>query len=141
MKDTKVDTKRLKDGMDYAARGIIARIQPIGHYEHGPFQRAPFYRFLTMDAGKGHDKFAVEFYKKARIDKDGTLDMSELKEGMIVVSPGFIYKKIPWTDALLVEHFKALKVYRPQTIIKSDVDRDAPVTDLGAINAPPGTKQ
>lgn len=147
----RVETDIFQSSQGYEARGIVARINKIGHYDDtlvgAPSligARKPIYQFLTFDAGKGKPSFAAEYVREAKIivNKQGTfLDPRDLKEGEIVVSPGFVYKKIPWTTKIMNCHLDALKKYRPKSIIKADVDQSAGPIDLGTIDPLGLTKQ
>lgn len=128
---------------DYEARGVVARVMPIGHYEEGVLLRKPIYRYLTLDCGPGRDSYAVEFVRQATVTvtaKGSFLDPREIKKGEIVVSPGFIYRKIPWSSPLMTAHLKALKNYKRKDIVKADVDKTAPAIDLGKIDPHNTTK-
>lgn len=129
---------------DYEARGVVAQAVQIGHYQEGPLLRRPIYKYLTLDCGPGRPGIAIEFVREAEYvkTKEGSfLKADGLKEGEIVVSPGFVYKKIPWSTPLMNAHLKALKSYRRKDIIHSYVDKsDAPI-DLGTVKPPTNTKQ
>jgi len=145
MVDTRVDKDFMKGDQDYEARGIIAKIGPIGHVHYGPMQ-VPVYRFLTLDCGDQKPSICVEFVRKAdTIKEEGSnepyLDMSKLKNGEFVVSPGFVYRKIPWTTPLINAHLHALKTYRRKVIVKSDVDKSSGPIDLGTLDPNNITKQ
>jgi hypothetical protein len=127
--NTVISSSNLRTDQDYDARGVIARIGRIGSYQIDSTISVPVFKYLTMDAGI--ERYPVQFVKPAQID------MAKLQEGDIVVHPGLIYKRIPWTGDLMAHHMKALKNYRPKVIIKSEIDRDAKPIDLGAVNSVP----
>jgi hypothetical protein len=140
---TEIKTDAMMTSQDYEARGIVSKIGVIGHVLHGPMQ-VPVYRFLTLDCGDQKPSMAVEFVRKADIMHDGTgpyLDITKMKEGEIVVTPGFVYRKIPWTTPLINAHLHALKTYKRKVIVKSEVDRSAPPVDLGVYDPHNITKQ
>lgn len=130
--------ERLGDSQAYEARGIVGRIQPIGELQTG-FIMTPIFRYLTLDCGKGKRGICVEFVSPAPrvVSEEGVeyLDMSQIDEGMIVVNPGLLYKKIPWTGVLHAEHLKALQTYRPKDIVIADApSEDEEAIDLGSLN-------
>lgn len=126
-----VDTKNLASDRDYEARGIIARINPIGNIQSGPMIALPVYQFLTLDAGPGREKILVEFVGPAPYDEETQeLDLNSVKEGDIVVSPGLLYRRRAWTNAIMTEHLAQLRNYRPSVIVKSDVDKSAPAQEI-----------
>lgn len=127
----KVDTKKLETSRDYEARGIIAKINKIGNIQTGPLIALPVYQFLTLDCGAGREKILVEFVGPAPYDeKTQELDLNKVKEGDIIVNPGLLYRKRSWTQALMTEHLAALKNYKPQVIVKADVDRSKPAEEI-----------
>lgn len=139
----KIDTDIFDNDQGYEARGIVAKIMPIGYYEQGPLMKVRIYRYLTFDCGKGKPSFAAKFVEQAQVmTKNGEsfLDANKLKPGQIVVSPGFIYEKIPMSSPLMTEHLKALKTYKRKDIIKSEKS-DAPAIDIGVIDPKNLTKQ
>ena len=96
----------------------------------------PVYRFITMDCGKGreHEDFAVKYVGKAPFAVDELtgekyLDMSRIKEGQVVVHPGFIYERVEWTTSLRLAHASALQKYKRKDIILAD-KADAPSIEL-----------
>lgn len=126
-----VDTKNMASDRDYEARGIIARINPIGAYETGPMLKVPVYQFLTLDAGPGREKILVEFVGPAPYDEiTQELDLNKVQEGDIVVTPGFLYRRRAWSDNLMTEHLVQLRKYRPGVIVKSDVDTSKPAEEI-----------
>lgn len=140
---TEIKTDGMKGDQSYEARGIIAKIGIIGHVLHGPMQ-VPVYRFLSLDCGDQRPSIAVEFVRKADMMQDAAgpyLDITKMKEGEIVVSPGFVYRKIPWTTPLINAHLHALKTYRRKVIVKSEVDKSTGPIDLGTLDPNNITKQ
>lgn len=143
----RVDTDIFETDQGYHALGIVARINKIGHYQDPSpliLTKTYIYKYLTFDAGPGRNSFAAEFVRQAGItviDGQSYLDASGLKEGEIVVSPGFVYKKIPWSTKIMDCHLDALKKYRPKDIIKSYVDPTDKAIDLGTIDPHNLTKQ
>ena len=138
----RIETDFFDNDQGYEARGIVARVMPIGHYQDGPLMRQKIYRYLTLDCGDGRQSIAVRFVAQARVTKKGGesfLDTSELKPGQIVVSPGFVYEKITMSSPLMVEHLKALKTYKRKDIMTAEVDKSAGPIDLGEIKVPPNT--
>ncbi len=125
--DANVTADYLGTDQGYEARGIVARVQPIGHYQDSVLLRLPVYKFLTLDRGAGQKGMAVQFVGAASfIEENGErfLDTRRLKPGHIIVHPGFIYKKITMTGMLMAEHLKALKTYRRKDIIQADRQTD-----------------
>lgn len=130
------DAGLIEQDKGYQARGIVARIAPMGHYVEGLVKKQIF-RYLTLDVGSG-PSIAVMYDRPAPFldTPDGrVLDTRDLKEGEIVVAPGFVYKKIKMSSPLMTEHLKALRSYRPKDIITEDTVRDEAI-DLGEINKP-----
>ena len=110
MSNNIVEADVLDPNKSYEARGIISAMDPVGYYQEG-LLRSPIYRYLTLDCGKGKPSIAVEFVREARWIARGAeryLDLKDVKEGEILVSPGFVYKKIPWTSQITAAHLKAL---------------------------------
>lgn len=131
------------NGQDYHARGIVARIMPIGHYQVSILVKEKIYRYLTLDCGNNQPSFAVRFVAQAEVVQENGqtfLNGAKLLPGQIVVSPGFIYEKIAWSTPLWNEHLKALKTYKRKDIIISEKIA-APAIDLGAIDPLGLTKQ
>lgn len=127
----------------YEARGIIAKIMPIGWYKESPLVRKRVYQYLTLDCGDGRNSICVKYVGEAPfVEQNGEkfLDASALKEGEIVVSPGFIYKKVAMSGVIMTEHLKALKTYRRKTILDATKE-DGPAIDLGEIDFAGVTKQ
>lgn len=119
-----IDDNKIAGDKAYEARGIIAKINPIGNYEIGPNLKTTVFQFLSLDCGPGRERMLVEFVGPAPYDeKTQELDLNKVKEGDIVVNPGFLYRKRPWTQAIMSEHLKQLKKYKPKVIIKPEVDR------------------
>lgn len=132
----KVSDKNMDNNQAYQARGVVAKIGQMGHYQAGPMLRIPVYRFLTLDCGKGNPSLAVEFSGPAPVSEDAEgayLDVSNLREGDIVVHPGLLYRKCVMTDGLMAAHMKALQTYQPKDIITADAP-DEPAIDLGFQN-------
>ena len=130
-----VNTDVFSNDQGYDALGVVARINKIGEYADGPLMRKPIYQFLTFHAGGGKPSFVAKYQRQAAIAiKDGQsfLDASELKVGEIVVSPGFIYKKIPWSSKLMNCHLDAMKTYKPKEIIIASAPTE-PAIDLGTV--------
>lgn len=131
--------KGLGNNQGYQARGIVARINKIGNVQVGLIH-TPVFQYLTLDRGKGQRGIVVKFVSPApRVINELTgeefLDLESLKEGDIVVSPGLVYEKIEWTDALYTEHLKALRTYRPKDILISEApSKGEDAIDLGKID-------
>lgn len=126
-----VNEKKIEYNRAYEARGVIARINKIGDMSVGPMVALPVYQFLSLDCGPGRDKILVEFVGPAPYDEiTQELDLNKVKEGDIVVNPGLLYRKRAWTQKLMTEHLFQLRKYKPQVIIKSEVDREAPKGEI-----------
>lgn len=133
----KVEEDYFDRAQGYEARGIVARIQPIGHYQASVLLRLPIYQYLTLDCGEGRKAMAVQFVGTApynEVNGERFLDATKLKPGHIVVDPGFVYKKITMTGQIMAEHLKALKRYRRKDIIKAERDASGGSIDLGMID-------
>ena len=127
----KINDKKIQYDRAYEARGVIARINKIGNMAVGPMVALPVYQFLTLDCGPGRDKILVEFIGPAPYDDiTQELDLNKVKEGDIIVNPGLLYRKRAWTQKLMAEHLIQLRKYKPQVIIKADVDRDQPQGEI-----------
>ncbi len=131
--------KKIKEDQGYEARGVVARINKIGDVQIGLIH-TPVYKYITLDRGAGQRGIVVQFVSPAprvidELSGDEFLDMASLKEGDIVVSPGLVYEKIEWTDALYAEHLAALRTYRPKDILISDApSKGEEAVDLGKID-------
>ena len=125
-----ISTKTLQSDKDYEARGIIAKIQPIGNIQLGILTAQPIYRYLTLDRGKGIPAILVKYKGKAPMTPEKELDYNKLRLGDIVVNPGLLYQKAEWTGALMVEHLAALKYYRPSVIVTQERDTENPAMDI-----------
>ncbi len=98
--------------------------------------RLPVYKYLTLDRGAGQQGIAVQFVGAASfVEENGErfLDTRRMKPGHIIVHPGFIYRKITMTGALMAEHLKALKTYRRKTIMAVDREESGGF-DLGVMD-------
>lgn len=127
----KINDKKIKYDRAYEARGVIARINKIGSMAVGPITSLPVYQFLSLDCGPGRDKILVEFVGPAPYDEiTQELDLNKVKDGDIIVNPGLLYRKRSWTQKLMSEHLIQLRKYKPQVIIKADVDRDQPQGEI-----------
>lgn len=126
-----VNDKNIESSRGYEARGIIAKINQIGYYAVGPMLKVPVYQFVTLDCGPGREKIIVEFSGPAPYDKKTQeLDLNKVKEGDIVINPGFLYKKRQWTQELMSEHLRQLKNYKPKILVKAEVDRSIPMGNI-----------
>lgn len=125
-----ITTDKLASDKDYEARGIIAKIQPIGNIQLGMLVAQPIYKYLTLDRGKGIPALLVKFKGKAPMTPEKELDYSKLRLGDIVVNPGLLYQKAEWTGALMTQHLAALKYYRPSVIVTQERDTITPATDI-----------
>ena len=132
MQHVTVNDKTINADKGYAARGVVGRFDQIGHVGAGLI-RTPIYRYLSFDAGEGQS-FAAVYVGQAPV-KDGELDINALPVGAIVVNPGLVYRRVPWTSSLMSGHLRAMRGYRPKTIVTRDAEMDAPI-DLGALNTP-----
>lgn len=131
MTEKKINDKKIASNKAYEARGIVAKINPIGNYELVPNLKITVFQFLSLDCGPGCDKILVEFIGPAPYDEiTQELDLNNVKEGDIIVNPGLLYRKRAWTQALMTEHLQQLKKYKPKVIIKSDVDRSQPQGEI-----------
>ncbi len=63
--------------------GVIKKGPVIGHYEN-----QPIHDFLVYD-----DNLVVRFSHVAPVERDGTILLSRLSDGEVVVSPGLVYRK------------------------------------------------
>lgn len=131
--------KSIGQNQGYSARGVVARINKIGNVQVGLIH-TPVFKYLTLDRGAGQRGIVVQFVSPAprvidELTGEEFLDMQALKEGDIVVSPGLVYEKIEWTDALYAEHLAALRMYRPKDILISEApSKDEAAVDLGKID-------
>lgn len=125
-----ISTKNLQSDKDYEARGIIAKIQPIGNVAHGILTAQPIYKYLTLDRGKGIPAILVKYKGKAPTTPEKELDYSKLRLGDIVVAPGLLYQKAEWTGAIMAAHLAALKLYRPSVIVTQEKDTTTPATEI-----------
>jgi len=123
----------LRSDQDYEARGIIAKMGTVGNINAGTLI-IPIPEYISLDAGEGRPAFLVKFSRMAPIERDEAdqpfLDMTKLKEGDIVITPGLLYRRVPWTGPTMSAHLVALKKYRRKTIVTSEVDRSQPATEM-----------
>lgn len=121
-----ITTEKLASDKDYEARGIIAKIDPIGNVTLGGLVAQPIYRYLTLDQGRGKKSILVEYHGKAPMTPTKELDYNKLRLGDIVVAPGLLYRKREWTAPLMSAHLAALKLYRPSVIVTAEKDTTSP---------------
>lgn len=126
----------LKQDQQYNVCCVVGRFNKIGKYSSGVVTM-PIHRYLTLDNGK--EKFAVEFVDRAptyRIEGDDHeyIDFEKLEKGQLLIDPGLIYKRIPWTSKLMNMHLIAMKSYTPKDIIIYDKPEENDVIDMGFKN-------
>lgn len=131
---TKISTNHIASNQAYQARGVVARVQVIGHYADGGIKK-PFYKFLTLDTGIAGQPKAVEFAGFAPVisEKDGSyLDVESIPEGYVVVNPNLMYKPCLMFEWLLSQHLLAMKSYKPKIVYKPEQKREA--VQLGVLD-------
>jgi hypothetical protein len=124
----------LKEDQDYEARGVVMRAEVIGHFTTGII-RTPIYRYISLDCGPNVPSIIVEYVGQAPRNALMEIDVRSLRQGDILINPGFIYRKIEWTGPLMNAHLNALKFYKPKSIIKAEAVHDEPAVDLGIIKS------
>ena len=125
-----VSTDKMRREQSYEARGVVCKFGIKGFVGSGDFKQ-PIYEFMSLDKGRGVYQ-PVKFAGIAP-SKDGYLDVERLREGQIVVNPGYLYEPCGWNDGLLAKHLKSLKTYQPKSILERD-DVMGPSVDLGVID-------
>lgn len=129
-------TKQLPDGTLYNERQVVARMESIGVFRmlsRGRERKFHIWGYMTFWCGEGVPAIAAKFDRVAAQDEKGNLVTYGLNPGEIVVMPGFVYKIIPMTGAIMLEHLKVMKTWKPRVKIEYVKD-DAPAVDLGTIN-------
>ncbi len=89
---------------------------------------------MTFWCGHDSPSIAAEFVGEAPKDKKGFLRIEDLKEGEILVTPGFVYRKIPMSGMIMAEHIRKMKNFKPRDITMAYKDRSAGAVDLGLID-------
>ena len=79
--------------------------------------------------------FAARFDRLAEKNHQDVLLVERVKEGEIVVAPGFVYRKVPMTGMVMAAHLKAMRTFKHKTIISHERD-PAPAVDVGVVNLP-----
>jgi hypothetical protein len=114
---------------DYQRRQIVARMGRMGEFRIGR-KRFILWKYMTFWTGGG-PAIAAEFVRRAETDKEGFLRLDELREGELVVAPGFIYRKIAMTGNIMAEHLKKMKTFKPRPMVEYYKDTAAGAVDLG----------
>lgn len=129
-------TKQLPDGTLYNERQVVARMESIGFFRmlaRGRERKFHIWGYMTFWTGDNSPAIAAKFDRVAPQDEKGNLVTVGLKAGEIVVMPGFVYKIIPMTGAIMTEHLRVMRTWKPRVKIEYVKD-DAPAVDLGTIN-------
>ncbi len=64
----------------------------------GQYEKRPIHDFLVYD-----DNQVVRFSHVARVERDGTIQLSRLSDGEVVVSPGLVYRRDNRTEPSCLE--------------------------------------
>ncbi len=119
-------------GIGYQKREIVAKLDAIGTFtENG--KRYKLWGHMTFYCGPDTVAIAAKYDRVAPKDENGELVMIALKEGEIVVKPGFVYRIIPMTGAIMTEHLRAMRTWKPKVVYSYEKSDEAAV-DLGVIN-------
>lgn len=129
-KDAMIDAKTVPA---YERRHIVARVGMRGHCVVMGVKRV-IHDYLTFKPDRG-PAYCARFVKPAPVDKNGFMRLEALKEGDIVVEPGFVYRKESFMpSSVMVAHLKAMKTWRkPHDVIVPWVDKDEAPVDLGTV--------
>lgn len=122
-----------KSAQTYQRRQIVARMGRVGEFRMDG-KRYIIWKHMTLWASHDQPSIAVEFVRKADIDKDGFLRLEAIQEGEILITPGFIYKKIPMSGMIMNEHLRKMRRFKPRDITVAEVDRSDGAVDLGTID-------
>lgn len=122
-----------KNSQEYDRRQIVACMDQVGQFAVGK-QRYKLWRYMTFYCGKDQPSIAAELVGRAPVDNEGFLRIEEMKEGQLLVMPGFIYRKIPMTGALMAEHMKKMKYFKPRVMVEHVKDTSVGAEDLGIID-------
>ena len=124
-------SKIAKNGKPYETRQVVAKLGKVGSFTTGG--KSYFIpEYITFWTGEG-PSLAAKFDRIADKDPQGVLRMENVKEGEIVVAPGFVYRKTPMTGMVQAAHLRAMMTFRPKTIVSHELDT-APPVDMGTIN-------
>lgn len=137
----KITDKNMAQNQAYTARGVVAKYSPMGHYQDiaapGRGIKVPIFRFMTLYQGQDREAIPVEYKRPAPVlpsaDGGTELNIEALEEGDFVVSPGLVYRRCLWFDNLMAAHMKALRNFKPKTIIESH-KAEEPAIDLGVFD-------
>lgn len=124
--------KIARNHQPYQSRQLIAKIGRVGEFVvDGKKYFIPEYCTFYNGA---QPAFAAKFDRVAEKDFQGVLKVENVKEGEIILNPGFVYKKCHMTGNIMSEHLRAMRFWKPKTIIEHVKD-EAPVVDVGVIKA------
>ena len=125
---------------EYERRQIVARMGKAGEFRIGR-KRYIIWQYMTFWTGPATPAICAEFVGPAPKDEDGFLQIGKLKPGEILVTPGFVYRKIPMSGLIMAEHLRKMKTFRPRDVIEHYKDTAAGAVDLGTIDMRGQTKQ
>ncbi len=114
----------------YESRQVVSKLGCAGYFDMGGL-RHNIPEYVTIWNGL-QPAIAAKFDRVAP-KENGVLNTEELKEGDIVLNPGFVYKKTFMTGMIMVAHLKAMKTFKPKTIITHEKDT-GPAVDMGVVN-------
>lgn len=124
----------------YQRRYLVSRMGDAGTFQEN-LRVFRIYRYMTFHV-IGGPAIAAEFVGRAPIDEHGFLRLEMLDEGMIVVKPGLLYRKVPMTGEIMNQHLRAMATWKkPDPQIFYEIDKNAPPIDVGKVDFTGVTKQ
>lgn len=123
--------RTLPDGTPYIPRQKVAHMERIGFFQAGG-KKFTLWGYMTFYCGPDTPAIAAKYDRVAPKDDNGDLVTMAIKEGEIVVMPGFVYKIIPMTGAIMTEHLRRMRTWKPKVILSYEKSDEAAV-DLGVI--------
>lgn len=125
-------TKIANTHTPYERRQIIAKCGNAGNFTiKGKLFKIPEY--MTFYTGKDSPAVCGRFLRPADTDERGFLRLEGVREGEIVVDPGFVYQKVQMPGLVILEHLKAMRKFKPSEVVEYVKDEEAPSVNMGSI--------
>lgn len=124
---------RLEDGREYAGRQVVAKFDPVGHFTEGG-RRYKIWRYLTFYTGPDSAPICGKYDRVAPRDEHGELVYMAIRAGEIVVKPGFVYRVVPMSGAMITEHLRQSRNWKPKTTYSYEKDVDSGPVDAGIVD-------
>ncbi len=122
-----------KTDKTYEQRQIVACMEQCGIFRVDG-KKYKLWKYMTFWCGHDQPSIAAELVGRAPLDSEGFLRLDDMKEGEMIVMPGFIYRKIPMSGLIMAEHMKKMKKFKPRTLIQHVKDTSGGAVDLGTID-------